>query len=333
MARRLSLPEGMHPRRTVRLAVTSVIALIVAITALTTVTGAYAKSGQGTVAVVRNGGPFDNTTIRQVIRPNSGLQYIGLYSKVHRYPANQRFYTITGDPRGGDKTGVDVEQVPTSDGVEVGIEGTIYFTLDISDKTIRDFDTKFGTRTFTCNGSSYYAWEGDEGWRCFLDAIARPVISNDFRATIGDFRCQELQAACALVQNNGTNANIQKVVTGGNNVANFNKVQAALTSSLEQDITESLGAPFLKVDRIILAKLTLPQTLQDAILSAQAAYADITRAQATIAKARAEAEANRQRQAGYNACPVCGQIDVYKAIPPSITTFAPGAGFGITQAK
>jgi uncharacterized membrane protein YqiK len=323
----------MQPRRAVRLAVTATVALIVAIVALTTATGAYAKSGQGTVAVVRNGGPFDNTSIRQVIRPNSGLTYIGLKSTVHRYPASQRFYTITGDVRRGDKTGVDVEQVPTSDGVEVGIEGTIYFTLDISDKTIRDFDNKFGTRTFTCNGNSYYAWEGDEGWRCFLDAIARPVISNDFRATIGDFRCQELQAACALVQNNGNNSNIQKVITGGNNVANFNKVQSALTSSLEQDITDSLGAPFLKVDRIILAKLTLPQTLQDAILSAQAAYADITRAQATIAKAQAEADANRRRQAGYNACPVCGQIDLYKAIPPTITTFAPGSGFGITQPK
>jgi len=304
---------------------------IVAIIVLTTTTGAFAKSGQGTVAVVRNGGPFDNTRIRQVIPPNSGLTYIGLKSTIHRYPANQRFYTITGDPKGGDKPGVDVEQVPTSDGVEIGIEGTIYFTLDITEKNLRDFDNKFGTRTFTCNGQSYYAWQGDEGWKCFLDAIARPVISNDFRATVGDFRCQELQAACALVQNNGNITNISKVVSAGNNNANFNKVQSALTSSLEQDITDSLGAQYLKVDRIILAKLTLPQTLQDAILSAQAAYADITRAQATIAKAQAEADANKKRQQGYNACPVCGQIDLFKSIPPTITTFAPGSGFAITQ--
>jgi len=54
-------------------------------------------------------------------------------------------------------------------------------------------------------------------------------------------------------------------------------------------------------------------------------------AQAKVASATAEAAANSQRQKGYGNCPACTQIDLLKAIPPSVTTFAPpGAGFAVT---
>jgi hypothetical protein len=33
---------------------------------------------------------------------------------------------------------------------------------------------------------------------------------------------------------------------------------------------------------------------------------------------------------GYENCPACAQIDLLKAIPPSVTTFAPGTGFAVT---
>jgi hypothetical protein len=49
-----------------------------------------------------------------------------------------------------------------------------------------------------------------------------------------------------------------------------------------------------------------------------------------IASATAEATANSQRQKGDENCPACAQIDLLKAIPPSVTTFAPGAGFAVT---
>lgn len=58
----------------------------------------------GEVAVVRNGGPFDNHRIRQVIDPGSSITYVGMYSSTHKYPAQQRFYTITSVPHAGDRT-------------------------------------------------------------------------------------------------------------------------------------------------------------------------------------------------------------------------------------
>jgi len=108
----------------------------------------FDKTDGGQIAVVRNGGPFDNNNIRQVIQPASSLTWTGWWSSTHKYPAQQRFYTITADPNAGDKTGVDVEQIPTSDGVEVGIQGTVYFTLNRDPATLKSFDNKYGTRTY-----------------------------------------------------------------------------------------------------------------------------------------------------------------------------------------
>jgi hypothetical protein len=52
-----------------------------------------------------------------------------------------------------------------------------------------------------------------------------------------------------------------------------------------------------------------------------------------VASAKADADANAQRQRGYQDCPACAQIDTLKAIPPNVTTFAPGSGFAVTQPK
>jgi hypothetical protein len=54
-----------------------------------------------------------------------------MYSDVRKYPASQRYYTITTDPGRGDRPGADIFTGSTSDGVNgVGIEGTVQFTLD-----------------------------------------------------------------------------------------------------------------------------------------------------------------------------------------------------------
>lgn len=55
-----------------------------------------------------------------------------------------------------------------------------------------------------------------------------------------------------------------------------------------------------------------------------------TDSSAFAAQAQVEAKANEERQKGYQACPACATIDTLKAIPPTVTTFAPGAGFAIT---
>lgn len=299
------------------------------------VLSSFDKTQGGEIAVVRNGGPLDNNKIRQVIDPASARTYVGLFSSVHKYPAQQRFYTITSDAKRGDRTGVDVEQDPTSDGVEIGIEGTIYFTLTSDHGVLEKFDDKYGTRTYTgLDGAARHAYDGDEGWNTFLDQIVRPVISNDLREQIGDFRCAELQASCALVQNNSSGAGAvqqSSAVTGRQNNVNIAKIQNSINTSLLADLNQTLGGPFITDVRFNLAKITLPGEVQSAINRAQAAFAAVTEAQAKVAQAKADAAANEQRQHGYQQCPACATIDTLKAIPPSVTTFAPGAGFAITS--
>lgn len=322
---------GFEPRRVLPITGAVLAGAIVLIVALTAVIGGFDKTAGGEVGVVRNGGWFDNNRVRQVIPPASGLTWTGTYSTTHRYPAQQRFYTITSDAKRGDRTGVDVVNTPSSDGVEMGIEGTIYFTLNLDPDTLKAFDTKFGTRQFRgVDGQLRYAYDGDEGWSTFLDAIVRPVIDNDLRIQINSFRCAELVSSCALVQNGaqrtGAPAPANPDTGGQTNNTNIAKVQEAVNSSLPKDLAEMLGGNFFEGIKFNLARVTLPQTVQDAVNKAQAAYAQVSEAQARVAQAKAEAEANKTRQQGYDACSACAQIDIIKALPPGVTTYAPGAG-------
>ncbi|NJC84091.1 SPFH domain-containing protein [Planosporangium mesophilum] len=309
------------------------IAAVVLVVSLVGVFGGFDKTTGGEIGVVRNGGWFDNNRVRQVIQPGSGMTWTGLWSVTHKYPAQQRFYTITADAGRGERTGVDVVRTPSSDGVDLGIEGTIYFTLNLDPKTMTEFDNKFGTRQFRgIDGNLRYPYESDEGWSTFLDAIVRPVIDNDLRIQISSFRCAELVSSCALVQNGnvtGANPGAAVVANGGQNNTNIAKVQDAVNNSLPRDLREMLGGDFFEGIKFNLSRITLPQTVQDAVNKAQAAYAAVSEAQARVVQAQAEADANKKRQEGYNACPTCSQIDIVKALPPGLTTYAPGANTAI----
>ncbi|MBW8484720.1 SPFH domain-containing protein [Actinomadura sp. PM05-2] len=314
------------PRRRTAI-VLAVVLVVVGIPVLDALFGAYSRTGGGEVAVVRNGGFFDNNRIRQIIDPGSGRTYVGLYSKVHKYPAQQRFYTITSNSSKGDETGVDVVTVPSSDGVNMGIEGTLYFTLNLDHAALRTFDDKYGTRKFRGgSGDTAYAWEGDEGWSAFLDQIVRPVIDNDLRSQVNSFRCAELVSSCALVQNT---AQVTPVRTGQgaqpqSNNGNIAKVQNAINTSLAQDLQSTLGGNFFTNIHFNLVRVTLPSKVQDAVDRAQAAFAQVSEAQAKVASAKAEAAANKARQDGYNKCPTCARIEELKALPQGITVYAPG---------
>lgn len=314
-----------------------IVAVVVFIVGLVAVIGwlsGYVKTDAGHVAVVRNGGPFDNNKIRQIIDPASSRTWAGYNSKVHEYPAQQRFYTISASASEGDRSGVDVVNVPSQDGVDLGIEGTIYFTLNLDHSALTDFDNKFGTRTFRGqDGSVKHAWDGDQGWSDFLDQIVRPIIDNDLREQVGGFRCAELVSSCALVQNTAGLTAEQIAKLGSNNGANIAAVQKSVNSSLTQDLSQTLGGDFFTNVTFRLSRATLPPNVQDAVNQAQAAFAGITQAQAKVAQAKAEAAANEQRQRGYQQCPACAAIDELKAIPSNVTTFAPGAGFAITPGK
>jgi regulator of protease activity HflC (stomatin/prohibitin superfamily) len=304
-------------------------ALVVVIITVSSVMGSFDRTDGGQVAVVRNGGPFDNSNIRQIIEPASSLTWTGFDSSSHKYPAQQRFYTITATANAGDRPGVDVVSTPSSDGVDMGIEGTLYFTLNLDQKTLRSFDDKFGTRTFTgADGHPHHAYDGDVGWSAFLDQIIRPVIDNDLREQISRFRCAELVSSCSLVQNSGSAAAAK--ATGQSSNGNIAAVQNAINSSLAQDLKSTLGDNFLQGLRFNLVRISLPANVQSAVNKAQAAFAAVSEAQARVAQAKADAAANEARQQGYQKCPACAVIDEMKAIPPSVTTFAPGQNFAVT---
>lgn len=303
------------------------------------VLGSFDRTNGGQVAVVRNGGPLDNHRIRQVIQPASGRTWVGLYSDVHKYPAQQRFYTITANEGQGDRPDHEVVRVPSKDGVEMGIEGTLYFTLNTDPEVLKAFDDKFGTRKFRLlsNGKNYAPHDGDNGWSAFLDTIIRPVIDNDLREQINTFDCAQLVSSCALVQL-GANQTVTPNAAPGTAPAgpaessngNIAAVQEAINKSLAKDLEATLGAPFLIDLKFNLVRITLPTQVQEAVNKAQAAFAGVSEAQARVAQARADADANKIRQSGYESCPACAAIDQLKAIPPNVTTFAPGAGFAIT---
>lgn len=288
------------------------------------VDGMHSTEG-GQVAVVRNGGMLDKRDVRQVIPPASALTWAGWWSDVHTYPAQARFYTITGDSDRGERTGVDVVNVPSKDGVSLGVEGTVYFTLTPDATVLAKFDDQYGTRVFTgLDKKTRHAWDDEEGWSTFLDAIVRPVIENDLRQALAKFRCADLLSSCGLVQSAAAVA-----APGGK----ITEVQAEVNRSLPQEIKRTLGGEFLTGVSFNLTKLTLPEAVQGAVDSAQAAYAEVSKAQAKVKAAEAEAAANRARQQGYNMCPACAKIDIMKAIPPGVTTYAPGSDVAVTAGK
>ncbi len=301
--------------------------------ALVTLFGAvtgFERTDGGEVAVIRDGGPLDDRGIRQIVDPASGLTWAGLWSSAHRYPAQQRFYTITADAKRATTLGVDVVTVPSSDGVDLGIEGTLYFTLNLDHETLKRFDDKFGTRTFRGqDGEQRHAWDGDEGWAAFFGQAVRPVVDNALRAQIGAMRCAELVPTCALVDKARQGVRLEPHDANGG----IARVQNAVNTTLEHDLAQTLGDRFLTGMRFNLVRVALPQDVQQAVTRALAASARVAEALAEVDSAEARAKADRARQSGYERCPACADIDKLKSLPQGITVYAPGNSEIIVPSK
>jgi hypothetical protein len=292
----------------------------------------FGSTDGGHVAIVRNGGPFDNTKIRQVLPASSGRTNIGMYSALHDYPTSQRFYTISSSGSKADAN--ESITVPTADGVNVGIEGSAYFTLNTDPSrgysVLKDFDNKYGTRKFRCTDSeSRNIYDGDDGFSCFLDQVVAPVINNDLRVEIGDVKCSDLVASCSLVQNTTTAVQVDPTKVGKGNV-NLAKIETNISQSLASDLNTTLGGPFFANVRFNLAKIDLDPAVQKAISDAQAKFAQVSAAQADLKQAQIQAQTNEARQQGYNACKACQQIDILKALPQKLTTLVLGTGSGVS---
>lgn len=308
-----------------RAAVAACVVLIGLVLGLPTLIGflsAWNNVDAGHIAVLRNGGVFSDSNVRGFLDPASSVSFTGLWSTEHIYPAQQRTYTISADPANGDKPGFDVVSTPSSDGVPMAIEGTFFYQLNLDHTVLGAFDNKYGTRSYAFNGSSYHAYDGDEGWNAFMNTQVRPVLDNDLRQQIAQVSCAELNAACALVKDATQTA---AATAGKATNVNYTAVQDAINRSLQKDIDTQLGGAYLTNVRFTLVKADLPANVQDAANNALAAFAQVSQKQAEVQQAQLDAQANAAKQQGYQNCPACQTIDELKALPSNITTLSLGS--------
>jgi regulator of protease activity HflC (stomatin/prohibitin superfamily) len=290
-----------------------------------------AREDSGHVGVVRNGGPWNNRRIRQILQPSQGLTWAGLFSQTPReYPAAKvvLFYTITSDPKRGSRLGSDFIQVPTRDGVQVGLEATVFFHFmgETDVELLKRFDQVFGTRKFPVAGTkrSLAPWEGpDEGFSAMLDSVFRPVLDNNLRAEVGAFQCADLVASCALIRRVSG-----PTPTRSSTNTNIAKVEAAISHSLNADLTKTLGGNYFRSIRVRIARVTLPENVQTEVNSVQRQYVAINGARAALKGARYQAQRNELLAQAYNGSPALARIDEIKAAPKGSTIVLTGSGGG-----
>lgn len=303
-------------------------------------TGCWETPEGGQVGVVRNGGLFDSKSIRQIIPQGSGNTWAGWASEAHWYPAanQQRVYSFDDDK--------DADAPPvvvfTKDGVRVRMTGTFYLNTAFGDPQadpvdakcpkkvgggtgdclLRAFDTSFGTRSFGSNGKK--PWE-EGGFRPFLNAIMKPVIDSNLREVIAEFDCEELVSSCSLVQRGGEKASAK----GNDNQSNVTRIQTAVNENLAEEIKNKLGQPYFQQIKFSLGPVVPSDKVQEAIDSAQAEFAKVSKAQARVESARRDKEANAIKQQGYNTCRSCARQDELKSLPDALQTYAPGGNFAV----
>jgi regulator of protease activity HflC (stomatin/prohibitin superfamily) len=319
----LRLVERKRAKRTL-----TFLAGLLLIVAIVAVSGArFAREDVGHVGVVRNGGPFDSRNVRQYLAPGQHLTWTGWYSQSpHNYPASHVTlrYTVTSDPKRGSRSGVDVITVPTKDGVQVGIEASVFFRFvgESDPVALSRFDSSVGTRHFpTPDGHLLYPWNGDDGFNAMLDTIFRPVLENDLRTEIGRFRCAEILSSCALVRGPVASGRQQPA-------ANLPRIQESVGRSLLHDLETTLSQPYFWDIRFRIARITLPGNVQAAVDEAQAQYANVNSARARMKQARYENARNRLLARTLDKSPALANIQTMKALPRQATVILSPGGSG-----
>jgi regulator of protease activity HflC (stomatin/prohibitin superfamily) len=321
-------PFRRMPHRAAR--VTGVLAIaVMAVTSVVLISGArIARQDAGHVGVVRNGGALDNRRIRQILLPGQKVTWVGLFSQQAReYPAGKVVltYTVTSDARRGERREVDVVNVPSRDGVQVGLEGTVFFKFvgerDLA--LLRVFDQTLGMRRYPVTGSNtlLYPWNGDDGFGAMLDAVFRPILDNDLRSEVGAFACAQLVASCTLVRHAGDPTQDKR--NANHNIAT---VEDSLGASLRADLTDTLGGDFFRDIRVRISKVTLPGRVQGAVDDVQAQYVAVNGAKAQVQRAEYDAKRNDVLADTYNRSPALARIEEIRAAPRGSTIVLTGSG-------
>lgn len=311
---------GLMRKRGIRRFAT-LVAAVIGLLLIVAVSGArFERQPPGYVGVVRNGGPLDGRTVRQILMPGQGLTWTGFFSQApHQYPASNvsRTYTVTSDPTRGSRPGVDVVTVPTKDGVQVGVEATVFMRFiaerDIAD--LKQFDISYGTRRFrtTSGHRLLYPWQGDDGFYTWLDNLFRPVLEYNLRREFGRFDCAELVASCSLVQSGRVNSLASAPTADAGAIAD------RISVSLDRDLTRTLGRRYFWNIRMRISRVTLPGRVQTAINEAQTNYVEVNTAKAQLKQADYQYRRNHLLGKAYNESPGLAYIDALKALPKEAT--------------
>ena len=308
----------------------SLLAGILGLALIVVVSGArIVREDIGHVGVVRNGAPWSNRSIHKIVNPGDGPVFAGWFAQPPReYPASQvaRTYTITSDPKRGARTGADVVTVPTKDGVQIGLEGTVFYHFigERNQVALRTFDKSIGTRQFpTDSGHLLYPWQGDRGWDAMIDALFRPLLDNIMRGELGQLQCAQLVPSCVLIHRTDP---AKAGVANNAPRANIARVERAIDRSLAGDLAETLSGNYFWRIHFRIARVTLPDNVQSAINVAQASYAGVADAKAQARQARYRNRANRLLAQTYDKSPALAKVEELKAIPKGSTVILSGSG-------
>lgn len=280
---------------------------------------AFKGVSPGDVCVVQQGGPFDGRGIADVRQSGSGVGNIGIFNHQRCFPATERNYIISADPRDSDSKTVDFVEVPTKDAVNVRVEGQAIFRLTTDENVLKVFYRKFGVRTF----DGKHPYDGDDGWSNFLKVQFRPVLDNALREAVGGFQCVALNNTCQYIQNAAdTVSNGAKTVDTSQNLA---EAQTQIEKTLQADLNSTLGGAFFEGIRFRLRGVKFAEQVQTQITAAQAKRTEVATATLEAQRAQQEAkgktlvaeEAAKQikvKAQSYKDSPAQAEIDKLKAL-------------------
>ena len=305
----------------------AVLAGVLAVTALIVLSvgiGSMKSVPPSQICVVQEGGPFDGRGVKEVRQPSSGVKFIGAFNTQRCFPVTERNYIISADPNQNERRGaVDFFETPTSDAVQVRIEGQALFRLSTEEATVKRFYQRFGVRTF--NGQHPY--DGESGWEGFLGVVFRPVLENALREAIGQYECVQLNNTCAYVQD--TNAAITGRINTEDTQQNLSAVQTKIAETLQEDLNTTLGGQYFEGVQFRLVQIRFDPAVQEAVTAATAARAQVAqkrldaqqRVETAIGDRRVaeqKARAIRATRRAYAGNPAQARIDAIKSLPEGL---------------
>lgn len=231
--------------------------------------------------IVKEGGPFDGRSIKEVRQPAEGPKFIGPFNKQQCFPATERQIRLTDNDQGDRDEAA--YKTPTVDAVQVHIDGQLRFALNTDPDTLKDFYRRYGVRTF----DGKHPYDGDEGWTNFLRAVVIPILQTSIREVVGEYPCIELNNQCQYVQNieAATKGDVKQVHQ------KLEIIGSTIAEKFQANLKATLGGDYFDPQRIRfnLVRAGFDPSVQREITASQAKRAELAKAQLEAQRQQREA--------------------------------------------